>query len=150
MSKDTKKASKGKAGKATKEVKKAKKVSASTLSASEGTQALVKLARKLVGATSQQSGSHIKVYIGERPLFKLTGITKEEPNLKLYPRLRFNTLIDDDVKKPADRFKAATGLLLAKNWEPLDSGFVYVGEYSKLPSKLKIVLPKLREALESQ
>lgn len=121
-----------------KEVKKASKAEPKSkkpskredVEVSDGTQAIIRLAKKTAGATAEQTvPGVIRVYRGNFPILKITGITKETPNVFIRPKLR------------GSDFKTETGGLVEKgNWKESGSKYLYIGDSAKLEKKLSIFL----------
>lgn len=118
-----------------KEVKKSKKETPrSDVEVSAGTLSIVKLAKREAGATAKQTTPGVmRVYIGDTPILKLTGLSNDTPTVRIRPKLR-----------GAD-FKETTGLVQKGSWKQTGSTFEYTGDGSALAKKLSIFLKRAKK-----
>jgi hypothetical protein len=129
--------SKGKKHVAVKEVKKSKKhVSAErenigTGDYSDTTNKILESAKKLAHATVKQlTPGTLRLYVGDSPIARITGLTRKLPSVNIRPKLR------GDASK---KFSTVTGIQVTKPWKCVGSTFRYTGDK---PQNLLIGLAK--------
>jgi hypothetical protein len=134
--------------KSTKEVKKTK-ATIELLEPSDATNTILSIAKRAGAVAKQTTRGCIRVKINDTPILRITGITKDVPNVEIKPKLR--TVVADGKRPPAE-FTDATGLKILKNWESRFNGsnYLYTGEtFEGLEKTMRVFFSKGAKKLAS-